>query len=661
MHPRLTAACLVLPLIFPATTVLAEITGPPDAARVEFFEKLLPEKPRGLGAPISDRKAWDELAARSSALRDSIHENAEAALREPMPEMTDELYLDYSETGNRSRGQAVLGARRGRLRVLTLAECFENQGRYLPAIEATIRALAAEKSWVYPAHDGSLRNFKGEVKEIDLGAANLNWQLATANYWLGEKLSPVTRQLVADQLELRCFQPFTGMVMEGVPRRWWLNSVHNWNAVCLAGVTGTALAQIESRPRRAFFAAAAEKYIESFLSSFTPDGYCSEGLGYWNYGFGHFLMLTETLKQATGGKVDWMSQARIKPIALFGRRMEILPGIYPAFADCHLGTRPGRDIMEYLSRRYDWHLDFSADNVRSRNSAAKNRPADGARRSSRRNRDIGDSLFGIGLYAFPNSLSAKKEATQIAAEKNVPATLPLRDWFSDAGILLCRPKPGAAHTLGAALKGGHNGENHNHNDVGSFVVALGKSTPLLDPGSEVYTRGTFSARRYESNLLNSFGHAVPRVAGELQAAGSKHRAKILKADFTETADTLAMDISSAYPVESLEKLVRTFVFSRAGAGMLTVTDEVEFSKPENFGAALITLDKWEAIAPRRLKIGEGADAVQVQIIVEGGEIRIDPQEIHEETPGDIVPIRLGLDFTHTVKKAKITTIITSAE
>ena len=51
------------------------------------------------------------------------------------------------------------------------------------------------------------------------------------------------------------------------------------------------------------------------------------------------------------------------------------------------------------------------------------------------------------------------------------------------------------------MKGGHNAENHNHNDVGSFVVALGRATPLVDPGSEVYTARTFSPRRYDSNVL----------------------------------------------------------------------------------------------------------------------------------------------------------------
>ena len=42
--------------------------------------------------------------------------------------------------------------------------------------------------------------------------------------------------------------------------------------------------------------------------------------------------------------------------------------------------------------------------------------------------------------------------------------------------------PFAIGRLGVALKGGHNAEHHNHNDVGSYVVALAGTTPLLDPG-----------------------------------------------------------------------------------------------------------------------------------------------------------------------------------
>jgi len=44
-------------------------------------------------------------------------------------------------------------------------------------------------------------------------------------------------------------------------------------------------------------------------------------------------MLAETVYQATGGRLDLLAPPRIHPMARFGRRMEIAPGIYPALAD----------------------------------------------------------------------------------------------------------------------------------------------------------------------------------------------------------------------------------------------------------------------------------------------------------------------------------------
>ena len=246
----------------------------------------------------------------------------------------------------------------------------------------------------------------------------------------------------------------------------WLTVHGNHNSVDLAGVTGAAMANIPSRDRRAFFAAAAEKYVQNYLLGFTPDGYCSEGVGYWNYGFGRFVMLAETLKQASGGAVDMMQAANVRQIALFGRRMEILPGIYPSFADCDPTEQPDAQIMAFLSRRYGWGMrDVEAKGLG---------PA------------VYSSGFTLGVFGFPNSATATGEATVAATSP------PRRDWFSDAGVLICRPAPGKQHALGVAMKGGHNAEQHNHNDVGSFIVALGRSTPVVDPGAEIYTGRTFS-------------------------------------------------------------------------------------------------------------------------------------------------------------------------
>ena len=90
-----------------------------------------------------------------------------------------------------------------------------------------------------------------------------------------------------------------------------MRAENNWNAVCLNCVTGTALQTLDSAEDRAWFIAVAEKLIGHYLDGgFTPDGYCVEGLGYWNYGFTNFVLLAENVRQATGGKVDLLAGRR---------------------------------------------------------------------------------------------------------------------------------------------------------------------------------------------------------------------------------------------------------------------------------------------------------------------------------------------------------------
>ncbi len=633
-YPRLASIFALSILFCSFSTALG--MPPPDPARVKNWATLLPEKPRGVGPTIDDRGAWKTVADAPS-FRQIIPQAAQL-LSEPIPPLTDDLYLDYSRTGNRTRCEQVQYRRRERITILALAECLENQGRFLPALEEAIRATCSDKSWTLAAHDWQLDNFKGKGQIIDLNSANLSWNLATAMYLLGEKLRPEVRNLVRNELERRTFTPFANLVSGKLPtlttatRMWWLTGKNNWNAVCLAGVTGSALAAVESRDRRAMFAAAAEKYIQFFLDGFTPDGYCSEGVGYWNYGFGNYVMLSETLYQATGGKEDFLRLPSVPTIAQFGRRTEILPGIFPSFADCNSGTLPSIQIMAFLSRRYGWGLgEIEAQGLAT---------AVGHR-----------DLFATGLYNFPNS------ATAATPEKNKPAQPPLRDWFADAQVLIARPTANNAHALGVAIKGGHNNEQHNHNDVGSFLVALGKSTPLVDPGREVYTARTFGPHRYDSKLLNSFGHPVPRVAGRLQETGRKFAAKVLKTDFTDAADTLVLDLSAAYEVKALKKLERTFRFSRAGNGQLTVTDAVEFDSPQTYDTALITFGPWKQLAPDRLQVGADPDAVTVQIAVEGSPFKLLPEEIHENMPRNLHPIRLGIELTQPVSHATISLTI----
>ncbi|NLE38355.1 MAG: heparinase [Pirellulaceae bacterium] len=626
LHRR---AVLVL-ILLAATPMLG--ANVPDAARVKELTTLLPATPRGVGRPIDDREAWAAVA--ESASTQEILKQAEARLATPMPEATEDLYLDFSRTGNRTRYQHVASNRHDRIRTLTMAECLENRGRFLPAIEQVIRDLCAEKTWVLPAHDRGLTNIKGTEVTIDLDSSAVAWDMATADYWLGDRLRPETRKLIREQLEWRIFKPFEGMALRGKPRMWWLATTNNWNAVCLSNTIGAALAVIESPERRAQIVAIAEHYIEYFLKGFTPDGYCSEGMGYWCYGFGHYVMLAETLHQQTGGRLDMMADPRVKEIAQFGRRMEMNPGVYPPFADCPVNVAPTPWLMHYLARRFDFAWDGPADSMLNRRGLTR--------------------LFQIGLTAFPNSVSGRDPVATLEEP-------PLRTWFSDAGILICRPAPGAKRPLAVAMKGGHNAEHHNHNDVGSFVVALGGATPLVDPGSETYTRRTFSPQRYQSNVINSFGHPVPRIGGKLQQTGRQAAAAVLATQFDERADTLALDLSAAYDVEGLKQLKRTFVYSREGAGSLTVTDEAAMDRPTPFETALITFDPWRQVDATHLRMGEGGDAVDVEIDAGGEPVEIRADEIQEDLRGHACPTRVGIVLSNAVRDATVTLTIRPAE
>ncbi len=634
-HPRLftqTIILLISSCLISFQNVALAGKERVDENRVKQIAALLAEGSAGFVVPISNRSAWRKLL-KNDSFRRRISD-AEDLLEKPIPDQPDDLYLGFSRTGNRTRWQRVSGRRRGRVRTLVLAECLENKGRFVPAFEEIVRVLCSERTWVMPAHDRQLTNFHGKIVDIDLGSSALAWSLATADYLLADKLNPEIRRLIRDNLEQRIFLPYSDMVSGKREKNWWMTTTNNWNAVCLAGVTGSALAVMDSADSRAFYVAAAEHYSKNFLKGFTDDGYCSEGLGYWNYGFGYYIMLGEMVHQATGGKVDLLQNSKAKQAATFGSKIEIVNGVYPAFADCSIRAKPGSSLMYYISRRLELGLRSweAIDPV-----------------------SAGGSLYQSMMYSFPNSASKTRPALSGSQGPGI------RSWFDRAGVLICRPGSNSTSHLAVALKGGHNNEHHNHNDVGSFVVVLGDKALLLDPGGEVYTARTFSSRRYESNVLNSFGHPVPLVAGKLQRTGRQAEGKVVHHEFTDSADTMTLDISSAYDVPELKKLERTFVYSRAGSGSLSVTDEVVFSRPCDFGTALITFDKWRRLSPSSLVIRDQQQALRVDITISGADFKIEPETIREDLSGSRLPTRLGINVTRPVSHAIISVTIALAE
>ncbi|MCA9413762.1 MAG: heparinase II/III family protein, partial [Candidatus Omnitrophica bacterium] len=491
--------------------------------------------------------------------------------------------------------------------------------------------LAEEPTWVYPAHDKNEQNFRGEAVTIDLGSSRVAWELATAVALLDGKLDPETRDLAIREIRRRVVDAFRLKLEKKAERDSWFDRTNNWNSVCLAGVTGAALAIVENPEDRAFYIAAAEKLSQNFLDGFTPDGYCSEGMSYWNYGFGHYLSLAELVWQSTNGAVDLFDRKGVREPAAFGWKAAITDQVYPTFSDCPLNSKPVERYMWFVNRRFcfGWpdYLTLSPE------AGGRNLPE--------------NLMFGA-----PNSASKTECDSQQSPKQSY------RTWFNNAGVLICRHDESRSGegVMSVAMKGGHNDEQHNHNDVGSYQIVFDNHNFLVDPGSEVYTARTFSSRRYESLVLNSYGHPVPLVAGQLQQVGRQARGEVLSTEFTAEKDTLVLDITSAYDVPSLEKLTRTFIYDRSGKGSFTVRDEVRFKEPTKFGTALITMSEWNQSGQDEFLIRQGTNAVRVTVECPD-QWSVKPETLEEDVRADRLPDRIGLNVIQPVKSTEITMLI----
>jgi hypothetical protein len=390
-----------------------------------------------------------------------------------------------------------------------------------------------------------------------------------------------------------------------------------------------ALALEDKAEDRAACIAAVEHYIRYYLEGFPSDGFCSEGVGYWNYGFGRYILLAEAVRQATGGKLDLMADPAAAQPALFCVRSEILNGVYPTISDVRPGAKPDAPLAAYVCRRFAVKSGAFAN----------------------------ESLAGMHDGLTMTLMLSCLEEPLPPARRVENGETPLRTWFKDACVLICRSAPGAKPAFGVALKGGNNGENHNHNDVGSFSVVSGGAMVICDPGMEVYTARTFGPHRYDSQVLNSFGHAVPRVLGRLQETGPGARAAVRKAEFGDSMDTLSLDLRAAYAVPGLQRLDRTYVFRRGAMPSLEVRDEVRCDKAQAFESALITWGEWSRTGDNTIEIRDGKEGVRVRIDTGGREFQLRSETLNEDVPTGRKPVRIGIVLVEPVAEATVTLTI----
>lgn len=572
----------------------AGIPRPVNQSRIAEIAAMIPDRPQSISVSYKDRAFWNNY--RNDAKTISLFAKLPEMLAKGQPPFVDSIYLEYSKTGKREAGDRMIESRGEYLFHLVFAECIENKGKYVPEIEAAIVSLCKQTPWTLSAHDKDLKTYTGEEMYVDLVVATFSFSLAESLVMLDDKISPQIRQLAIDAIEKRLFSPIRKCFETGNLFNWFTYT-NNWNSVCLAGMVGAANAIVEDSRERAYYIAIAEQYHTYGIDGFEDDGYCSEGVGYYSYGFRSLITLRELVCRSTQGKIDFFAHPKLNLIAQYANKIHIMNNVYPLYSDARPDARVDAFIRNYCER------------------------AMGDRSVSEKIIFPSFNNFSLNLVAaFPHQAWHLSQQTA-----NLKQTDVLRSFFPLSGIYVGRPLSSGKANLAVSAKGGNNGENHNHNDVGSYVVVLGNETLSGDQGCAItYTRDWFSDRAYDLyKSKGSYGHPVPLINGKGQRTGKDAGAISVKQLFTKEKDVYEINFISAYDIPGLKKVNRIFEYNRRN-NTFSVEDIIESDEVFSYECPITTRAGWKQTDANTVELTKGKEKLLVKIICQ------EPFEIRDE-------------------------------
>ena len=437
----------------------------------------------------------------------------------------------FSQTGDRETYQKAYFSRRGRLACLALAVWLWQNKEDTSALEDAIWAICDEYTWAPPAHIWG--DFDEERRPtIDLFSSETASALAEICALNEILLSPEVVKRARDNIRKRVINRYLSDSFG------WEHAQNNWSAVCggALGIAAIYLCEIDELSEIVFRLQTA---AGSYISGFPADGAGTEGLSYWSYGFTFFAAYAEMLHRTSGCKIDLFADDRVKNIATFQQKAYFPFGGMVKFGDCSEGdVSRWWGLTSYIKSRFNEAEYLPRPILQSFDSDPCYRWV-GILRDLVWSKDNNVSKSGYHTYIFPDA-----------------------QWYISSG----------ANRSGIAVKAGHNGESHNHNDVGQVEFYLNGDEVLIDYGSGIYDRDYFGEGRYERFECGSQGHNLPIIDGKFQRAGREFCAR----DVEITESGITMDIAPAYGLDCLNRLTRNMSFDQSD-GCLTLSDEFDLS------------------------------------------------------------------------------------
>lgn len=426
--------------------------------------------------------------------------------------------------GNRSEFENMYFSRRKYLySAALLALIYPENSEYIEKVQDLIFAICEEYCWAVPAHGDDL--IENESTLIDLFSAETARSLSEIDYLLGDRLDAKLRQYLRIQINKRVFEGYLSR------EYFWQKCDTNWAAVCPCNV---ATAMMLLNPE--MFEKCLPSFlnnIEGFLSGYPESGLCMEGPSYWSYGFSAFAYFADDLIAYTDGKINLFENEKVKKIAEYMQTTILSGGASVSFADASM------DFCFYLGLQYLLNEKFT-DSVKlfDKNNMT--------------------SVSNDFWQLFSRSLMYYDPEREIAQDVNAEY------FYKDANQYFMKN-----NVYSFACKGGYNNELHNHNDIGSFIIATSAGQVLCDLGSGKYTREYFSKDRYNVFCCGSQGHSVPIINGNYQR-GFRRDSGV--AELVKNNNCISLEYSLAYNV-NMKSLSREFCLLE---DRILLTDSVDF-------------------------------------------------------------------------------------
>lgn len=450
---------------------------------------------------LSKAKSFEIVLKEASKVLDDI---------EKIPVVNEKLYKSFAETGKRDIYLQPHDQRRINLSVATFYQIIGKKD-YKSLIESYIKAICEEQTWVVPPHEGRL---------IDIYSVSTAFELAEIITIFSDLLDLEIINLVKQKIEERIFKPY----IDNLDQHSWYQSHDNWNAVCNSAIGSIFLLVENDLERKAKAIQLVLKGLEVYLEkSFYDDGSTNEGIGYWDYGISWFTIFSEALFIKSNKKLDLINSTnKIQKIVQYPAAVQVSSKKFLSFSDLNDEVNFNPGIIQKLSER-------------TRNPLLLNLITEPIKIEY-----LGISTILRFIFWWDGKTYKQKK---------------FKDSFlPDASIIKFSVKP-----ITVAVKGGNNAENHNHNDIGSFIINIDGEDFITDPGAGVYNKDYFNENRYQNIFANSYGHSVPRVNEKLQSQGLQFSGKIVQHSFQGGEKSATIEFANAYDEPNLEKLTRKIV------------------------------------------------------------------------------------------------------